>query len=153
MMSPLPEGAEHDAIADGIQVIKVVRANAAKWGISLDRILFVGFSGGAVVTSAEYASGSDSTRKSSTRKPAGSRSLMSRLPPTRSLRIRRPRWPMTTGLLHKRWRLPGLRIWSCSFLVGMKLSNASPLETLAACCRPFTATPTHYSCRDDRLSW
>jgi acetyl esterase/lipase len=51
MMTPLPEGAEHDAIADGIQAIKVVRANAAKWGISPDRVLVVGFSAGAVVTS------------------------------------------------------------------------------------------------------
>jgi acetyl esterase/lipase len=50
-MSPLPEGAQLHAIADGIQAIKLVRANAAKWGISPDRIVFGGFSAGGVVTS------------------------------------------------------------------------------------------------------
>jgi acetyl esterase/lipase len=50
-MSPLPEGAQQHAIADGIQAIKLVRANAAKWGISPDRIVFGGFSAGGVVTS------------------------------------------------------------------------------------------------------
>jgi acetyl esterase/lipase len=48
--SPLPEGAEQHGIADGIQAIKVVRENAAKWGISPHRILLVGFSAGGVVT-------------------------------------------------------------------------------------------------------
>jgi acetyl esterase/lipase len=50
-MSPLPKGTQEHAIADGIQAIKVVRANAAEWGISPDRIVFVGFSAGGVVTS------------------------------------------------------------------------------------------------------
>src|SRR5580692_10304983 len=49
--SPLPEGAEQHGIADGIQAIKVVRENAAKWGISPHRIVLVGFSVGGVVTS------------------------------------------------------------------------------------------------------
>ena len=39
-------------IADGIQAVKVVRAHAAEWGISPDRVVFTGFSAGAIVTSA-----------------------------------------------------------------------------------------------------
>jgi acetyl esterase/lipase len=50
-ISPLPEGIQQHAIADGIQAIQVVRANAGKWGISSDRIVFIGFSAGGVVTS------------------------------------------------------------------------------------------------------
>ena len=46
----LPEEAQKYGIADGIQAIKVVRANAAKWGIDADKIVFVGFSAGGVVT-------------------------------------------------------------------------------------------------------
>jgi acetyl esterase/lipase len=38
-------------IADGIQAIKVVRQYAAEWGLSPDRVGFVGFSAGAMVTS------------------------------------------------------------------------------------------------------
>lgn len=38
-------------IADGIEAIKVVRQHAAEWGISPDRIGFMGFSAGAMVTS------------------------------------------------------------------------------------------------------
>ncbi len=38
-------------IADGIQAIKVVRQHAAAWGVSPDRIGFMGFSAGAMVTS------------------------------------------------------------------------------------------------------
>jgi len=38
-------------IADGIQAIKVVRQRAAQWGVSPDRIGFMGFSAGAMVTS------------------------------------------------------------------------------------------------------
>jgi len=38
-------------IADGIQALKVVRQHAAEWGISPDRIGFMGFSAGAMVTS------------------------------------------------------------------------------------------------------
>lgn len=36
-------------IADGIQSVKVVRQRAAQWGISPDRVGFVGFSAGAMV--------------------------------------------------------------------------------------------------------
>jgi len=38
-------------IADGIQAIKVVRQHATAWGVSPDRIGFMGFSAGAMVTS------------------------------------------------------------------------------------------------------
>jgi|SRR5581483_7681083 len=37
-------------IADGIQAIKVLRAHAAEWGISPDRIVFMGFSAGGMIT-------------------------------------------------------------------------------------------------------
>jgi acetyl esterase/lipase len=37
-------------IADGIQAVKVVRAHAAEWGISPDRVVFMGFSAGGMVT-------------------------------------------------------------------------------------------------------
>ncbi|HXP65095.1 MAG TPA: alpha/beta hydrolase, partial [Steroidobacteraceae bacterium] len=47
----LPEEAQKYGIADGVQAIKVVRANAASWGIDADKIVFVGFSAGGVVTS------------------------------------------------------------------------------------------------------
>ncbi len=39
-------------IADGIQAIKVVRQHAAEWGISPERVGFMGFSAGAMVASA-----------------------------------------------------------------------------------------------------
>ena len=38
-------------IADGIQALKVVRQHAAEWGVSPNRIGFLGFSAGAMVTS------------------------------------------------------------------------------------------------------
>ncbi len=38
-------------IADGIQAIKVVRQYAVEWGLSPDRVGFLGFSAGAMVTS------------------------------------------------------------------------------------------------------
>ncbi|MGI8469748.1 MAG: alpha/beta hydrolase [Pyrinomonadaceae bacterium] len=38
-------------IADGIQAIKVVRQHAAEWGVSPDRVGFMGFSAGGMVTS------------------------------------------------------------------------------------------------------
>ena len=38
-------------IADGIQAVKVVRQHAAEWGISPDRVGFIGFSAGAMVAS------------------------------------------------------------------------------------------------------
>lgn len=37
-------------IADGIQAVKVVRQHAAEWGVSPDRVGFLGFSAGAMVT-------------------------------------------------------------------------------------------------------
>jgi acetyl esterase/lipase len=39
-------------IADGIQSLKVVRQHATEWGVSPDRVGFMGFSAGAMVTSA-----------------------------------------------------------------------------------------------------
>src|SRR5215510_13877085 len=39
-------------IADGIQALKVVRQRAAEWGVTPGRIGFIGFSAGAMVTSA-----------------------------------------------------------------------------------------------------
>jgi len=38
-------------IADGIQAVKVVRQHAAEWGLSPDRVGFLGFSAGAMVAS------------------------------------------------------------------------------------------------------
>jgi acetyl esterase/lipase len=38
-------------LADGIQALKVVRQHAAEWGVAPDRIGFMGFSAGAMVTS------------------------------------------------------------------------------------------------------
>jgi acetyl esterase/lipase len=38
-------------IADGIQAVKVVRQHAAEWGISPDRVGFIGFSAGGMVAS------------------------------------------------------------------------------------------------------
>src|SRR5437763_13752187 len=38
-------------IADGIQALKVLRQHAAEWGVSRDRVGFLGFSAGAMVTS------------------------------------------------------------------------------------------------------
>lgn len=38
-------------IADGIEALKVVRRRAAEWGVSPDRVGFMGFSAGAMVTS------------------------------------------------------------------------------------------------------
>jgi acetyl esterase/lipase len=38
-------------IADGIQAVKVVRQHAAEWDVSPDRVGFLGFSAGAMVTS------------------------------------------------------------------------------------------------------
>lgn len=38
-------------IADGIQALKVVRQHAAEWGLSPDRVGFMGFSAGAMVAS------------------------------------------------------------------------------------------------------
>ena len=38
------------ALDDGVQAIKVVRAHAAEWGVSPDRIVFMGFSAGGMIT-------------------------------------------------------------------------------------------------------
>jgi len=50
MMIPLPPDTQRNAVADGLQAIKLVRSNAAKWGIAPDRVLFMGFSAGAALT-------------------------------------------------------------------------------------------------------
>lgn len=52
----IPQGIDFDeackyGIADGIQAMKVVRQHAAEWGILPDRVGFIGFSAGAMVTS------------------------------------------------------------------------------------------------------
>jgi len=45
------DAASQWGIADGIQALKVVRAHAAEWGVSPERVGFLGFSAGAMVTS------------------------------------------------------------------------------------------------------
>ena len=52
----IPSGMNMDeagkyGIVDGIQALKVVRQHAAQWGLSPDRVGFMGFSAGAMVTS------------------------------------------------------------------------------------------------------
>jgi acetyl esterase/lipase len=52
----IPRGMNMDeagkyGIADGIQALKVVRRRAAEWGVSPDRVGFMGFSAGAMVAS------------------------------------------------------------------------------------------------------
>lgn len=52
----IPQGIDFDeackyGIADGIQAVKVVRQHAAEWGISANKVGFMGFSAGAMVTS------------------------------------------------------------------------------------------------------
>ena len=52
----IPSGMDMDevgkyGIADGIQALKVVRQHASEWGVSPDRIGFMGFSAGAMVAS------------------------------------------------------------------------------------------------------
>jgi acetyl esterase/lipase len=49
-------------IADGIQAIKVVRQHAAEWGVSPDRVGFMGFSAGAMVTSGALLQQDDAAR-------------------------------------------------------------------------------------------
>jgi acetyl esterase/lipase len=49
-------------IADGIQAIKVLRQHAAEWGLSLDRVGFLGFSAGAMVTSGVLLQGDAAAR-------------------------------------------------------------------------------------------
>jgi acetyl esterase/lipase len=50
MMIPLPAETQPNAVADGLQAIKLVRESAAKWGIAPDRVLFMGFSAGGALT-------------------------------------------------------------------------------------------------------
>ena len=50
MMIPLPAETQPNAVADGLQAIKLVRSGAAKWGIAPDRVLFMGFSAGGALT-------------------------------------------------------------------------------------------------------
>jgi acetyl esterase/lipase len=52
----IPKGMDMDAaakygIADGIQAVEIVRQRAAQWGVSPDRVGFMGFSAGAMVAS------------------------------------------------------------------------------------------------------
>src|SRR6266446_7405782 len=49
-------------IADGIQAVKVVRQHAAEWGISPDRVGFMGFSAGAMVASGALLQQNPATR-------------------------------------------------------------------------------------------
>lgn len=51
-------------IADGIQALKVVRQHASEWGIAQDRIGFIGFSAGAMVTSGTLFNSDASLRPS-----------------------------------------------------------------------------------------
>jgi acetyl esterase/lipase len=47
---PLIDEDGKPGVADGIQAVKVVRAHAAEWGISPDRVVFTGFSAGGMIT-------------------------------------------------------------------------------------------------------
>jgi acetyl esterase/lipase len=49
-------------IADGIQSLKVVRQHAAEWGVSPDKVGFMGFSAGAMVTSGTLLQGDAAAR-------------------------------------------------------------------------------------------
>jgi acetyl esterase/lipase len=49
-------------IADGIQALKVVRQHAAEWGVSPDRVGFLGFSAGAMVTSGSLLQNDSASR-------------------------------------------------------------------------------------------
>jgi len=49
-------------IADGIQAIKVVRQHATEWGIASDKIGFIGFSAGAMVSSGNLLQPDDAAR-------------------------------------------------------------------------------------------
>jgi acetyl esterase/lipase len=51
-------------IADGIQSLKVVRQRAAEWGVAPDRVGLMGFSAGAMVTSAALLQQEAATRPS-----------------------------------------------------------------------------------------
>jgi len=62
MMIPLPDQTQPNAVADGLQAIKLVRANAAKWGIAPDRVLFMGFSAGGALTAGTMLAGNPAER-------------------------------------------------------------------------------------------
>jgi acetyl esterase/lipase len=49
-------------IADGIQALRIVRQHAAEWGITSDRVGFMGFSAGAMVASGALLQQNDSAR-------------------------------------------------------------------------------------------
>ena len=49
-------------IADGIQAIKLVRQHAAEWGVSPDRVVFLGFSAGAMVTCGTFLQADEALR-------------------------------------------------------------------------------------------
>jgi acetyl esterase/lipase len=49
-------------IADGIQALKVVRQHASEWGVSPDRVGFIGFSAGAMVASGALLQGDAAAR-------------------------------------------------------------------------------------------
>jgi acetyl esterase/lipase len=51
-------------IADGIQAIKVVRQRAGEWGLSRDRVGFLGFSAGAMVVGGTLLQGGSAARPS-----------------------------------------------------------------------------------------
>jgi acetyl esterase/lipase len=51
-------------IADGIQAIKVVRQRSAEWGLSPDRVGFLGFSAGAMVASGTLVQADSAARPS-----------------------------------------------------------------------------------------
>jgi len=63
----IPSGMNFDeagkfGIADGIQAIKVVRQHATEWGVSPDKIGFVGFSAGAMVSSGTLLQSDEASR-------------------------------------------------------------------------------------------
>jgi len=65
----IPKGMDMDAaarygIADGVQSLEVVRQRAAQWGVSPDRVGFMGFSAGAMVASAALLQADASARPS-----------------------------------------------------------------------------------------
>jgi acetyl esterase/lipase len=60
-LSNIDENGKH-GIADGIQAVKVARRHAAEWGFSPDRLVFVGFSAGAMITSGTLLQPDDSAR-------------------------------------------------------------------------------------------
>ncbi|HEX8395706.1 MAG TPA: alpha/beta hydrolase [Longimicrobium sp.] len=51
-------------IADGIQALRVVRSRAAEWGVRPDRVGMIGFSAGAMVTSAALLQADSAARPS-----------------------------------------------------------------------------------------